>query len=179
MIHKLSISLTCLVLAACSGGGGGGNASYTPSGANSMGAVVATGAPLANVPYNITRLTDNAVVSSGTVGLDAYLQAQVSQTDAPFIFKVTDTGVTPNVEHENLVLPSDFGSDGKVNMNVTPISTIVTKIVRGQLGDLSKATVAELTTQRAAAADTGQCGAGVKHCSNGCCAIPRVRRRHG
>jgi Glycosyl hydrolases family 18/Cellulose binding domain len=151
MLRKISTFLTCLVLAACSGGGS--NASYTPSGTNSMGAVVATGAPLANVPYTITRLIDNAVVSSGTVGLDAYLQAQVSQTDAPFIVKVTDTGVTPNVEHENLALPSDFGSDGKVNMNVTPISTIVTKIVRGQLGDLSKTTVAELTTQRAAAAD--------------------------
>lgn len=161
MNRNLSVLLVCLALAACGGGGGGGSVSgdsgsgdsYTPSGSYSMGAVVATGAPLANVPFTITRLVSNTVASSGTVGLDAYLQAQVSQADAPFVIKVTDTGVTPNVVHENLVLPSDFGSDGKANMNVTPISTIVTKIVRGQLGDLSKATVAELATQRAAAAN--------------------------
>lgn len=148
MFRKLSIAATCLVLVAC----GGGSSDYTLGGNNNMGAVAATGAPLPNVPYAITKVADGTVIS-GTVGADAYLQAEVKPTDAPFIVQVTDTGVTPNVTYENLVLPSDFGSDGKASLNVTPISTIVTQIVRGQLADLSKATEAELSQTRTDAAN--------------------------
>ncbi len=148
MFRKLSIAATCLVLVAC----GGGSSDYALGGNNNMGAVAATGAPLPNVPYTITKVADGTVIS-GTVGADAYLQAEVKPTDAPFIVQVTDTGVTPNVTYENLVLPSDFGSDGKASLNVTPISTIVTQIVRGQLADLSKATEAELSQTRTDAAN--------------------------
>jgi Cellulose binding domain len=150
MLAKLSIAATCLVLVAC--GGGGANNTFTPIGNNTMGAVAATGAPLPNVPYTITKVADGTVIS-GTVGADAYLQAEVKKTDAPFIVQVTDTGVTPSVTYENLVLPSDFGSDGKASLNVTPISTIVTRIVRGQLGDLSKTTETELNQTRTDAAN--------------------------
>ena len=150
MIEKLSIAATCLVLVAC--GGGSANNTFTPIGNNTMGAIAATGAPLPNVPYTIIKVADGTVIS-GTVGADAYLQAEAKQTDAPFIVQVTDTGVTPNVTYENLVLSSDFGSDGKANLNVTPISTIVTRIVRGQLGDLSKSTEAELSQTRTDAAN--------------------------
>ena len=142
--------LLVVFLAACSGGGG---TDFTPTSGNNLGAIAASGAPLPSVPYTITRL-DGTILVSGTVATDAYLQATVSASDAPFVVKVTDTGVTPNVDYENLVLPSDFdASSGLVNLNVTPISTIVTKVVKGQLGDLSKASATVLIVQRSAAAD--------------------------
>ena len=139
---KLLTLICASTLTACSGGGAGSD--FTPSAGNNLGAIAASGAPLPNVPYTVTRL-NGQVVTSGTVGTNAYLQTAISAKDAPFIVKVTDTGVTPNVDYENLVLPSDFDSNGKVNLNITPISTIVTKIVKGQFGsNLSTASASDL-----------------------------------
>lgn len=147
---KLITLLSVLLLSACTGGGG---TDFTPTSGNNLGAIAASGAPLPNVPFTITRL-DGTILVTGTVATDAYLQATVSASDAPFVVKVTDTGVTPNVDYENLVLPSDFDTgSGLVNLNVTPISTIVTKVVKGQLGNLSKASATDLIVQRSAAAD--------------------------
>jgi hypothetical protein len=143
-------------LTACGGSGGSSNgegSKFAPKSNNSTGAIVASGAPLPNVPFKVIRLSDNSEISSGRVGVDAYLQTSASASDAPFLIQVTDTGVNPNLTYQNIVLPSDFDSDGKANLNITPISTIVSKIVLNQAKRSLKESIFNWDSQRADAAN--------------------------
>ncbi len=149
--NRFLVLAITLVLLGCGGGGGSNTAQYRTSGSNNVLAVAAAGAPLANVPFTITKL-DGTFVTSGTVGNDAALQAQLTSDGAPYLITVTDTGVSPTVSYTNLVLASDFGSAGTASLNVTPLSTIVTNIVLNT-PNYATLTAADLATVRSQAAD--------------------------
>lgn len=68
---KLIEVLSVMFLSACSGGGG---TDFTPTSGSNVCAIAASGAPLPNVPYTITRL-DGTILETGIVATDAYLQA--------------------------------------------------------------------------------------------------------
>jgi hypothetical protein len=139
-----------VAVTAC-GGGGDGSGLYTPAIGTNTFAVVASGAPLVNVPYTITKL-DGTAVQAGIVANDASLSASLTASDAPFLIQVTDTGVTPNMTYSNLLLAGDFDNNGQARLNVTPLSTIVTKIIQ-QTSSPTLKTTAELERLRSRAAD--------------------------
>jgi hypothetical protein len=144
---KIFELLSVGLIMACSGGEG---TDFAPTSGNNLRGITASGSPLPNGPYTITHL-DGTILVSVFVATNAYLQATVSASDAPFVVKVTYTGSAPNVDFESLVLPSDLDAcSGLVNLNVIPITTIVTKVFKGELNDLSEASTTGLTCSTAA-----------------------------
>ena len=135
-IQKLLAAVVLgLALSGCGGGGSGnGNATgpgddppVTPAPSNNFGAVAATGGPLANVPFRITQLNGTELLA-GQVNNQAHIDVLLDLKQVPFLVEVTDTGVTPAKTYQSLVLPSDV-VDGKVALNVTPLSTLVWQVV--------------------------------------------------
>ena len=135
--------LTSAALVGCGGSGGGASAE------RNLGAVAATGAPLALVPYRITQL-DGTLLLSGQVDGQAQINAQLNVSQAPFLVEVTDTGVAPPKTYASLVLPSDV-VDGKVAMNVTPLTTLVWQVVKNSRTNTTPPS--DLLTLRNSAAD--------------------------
>ena len=105
-----------LVLTACGGGGGGGTASSPIS--NSLGGVVATGAPMSSAAVTLTCANGaTKVTSSDSSG--SYSFTDMSGCTAPYV--VTAVGQV-NGTTESLVSVFPTEVSGAQNVNVTPLT---------------------------------------------------------
>lgn len=127
------IAALALVLTACGGGGGGGTASSPIS--NSLGGIVATGAPMSSASVTLTCANGaTKVTSSDSSG--SYSFTDMSGCTAPYV--VTAVGQV-NGTTESLVSVFPTEVSGAQNVNVTPLTHAIAATLSNDGNPLSLA----------------------------------------
>ena len=124
-IKYAPLAAVLIVLAGC--GGGENTPASASANENNLSGIAAAGAPLSGVAVTATSLTGSATVSAVTNSA-AFFEFKLDPAKAPYLIEATDASLSPAKKYQALVLENDISASGG-SINITPISTMVARIV--------------------------------------------------